>query len=167
MYLFRINEVGNRYGKLVVESFDSLSKCGHAKWLCRCDCGGTKVVQGQCLRRGATNSCGCLIREAGRANITAWHDANKARKFLQEVWNTAKKGGNQMDSNKFQTNGGTPAAPSNINGTPAATGDKGNTDPTNVPSIIAPVPQNGDSALCGSACPPPVQLNNGDGIKQR
>jgi hypothetical protein len=72
-----------------------------------------------------------------------------------------------MDSNKFATNGSTLAAPSNINGTPAATGDKSNTDPKNVPSIIAPVPQNGDSALCGSACPPPVQLNAGDGIKQK
>jgi hypothetical protein len=32
-------------------------------WLCRCDCGGRKVVRGHSLRRGETTSCGCLVRE--------------------------------------------------------------------------------------------------------
>jgi hypothetical protein len=71
-------------------------------------------------------------------------------------------------SNKLPTNGMTPTMPGNtINGTPAATGDQGNTDPKNVPSIIAPKPDNGTTALCGAACPPPVKLNSGDGLKQR
>jgi hypothetical protein len=86
-----IDMIGRRYGRLKVESYDSVSKDGHAKWFCRCDCGGTKVVQGNCLRRGVTNSCGCLQSENASQQLTAWHDANKARKFLQEVWQEATR----------------------------------------------------------------------------
>lgn len=33
------------------------------KWLCRCDCGGEKVVSQNMLAAGKTASCGCLRRE--------------------------------------------------------------------------------------------------------
>lgn len=57
------DETGKRYGRLtVVERFPVPGeKCAH--WLCKCDCGGTKVVRGVDLRCGATQSCGCLKRE--------------------------------------------------------------------------------------------------------
>ena len=32
-------------------------------WLCRCDCGHEKIVNGWSLTRHATNSCGCLRNE--------------------------------------------------------------------------------------------------------
>ena len=34
-----------------------------ALWLCRCDCGTEKLVNGSCLRRGTTRSCGCRGKE--------------------------------------------------------------------------------------------------------
>ena len=47
-------------------------------WLCRCDCGGTKVVQANNLTRPTgTKSCGCLRREANAAKMRehgAWND---------------------------------------------------------------------------------------------
>jgi very-short-patch-repair endonuclease len=55
-----INEVGNRYGKLVVlEKADNRRK-GAAAWLCQCDCGNKVVISGMELRRGDTKSCGCI-----------------------------------------------------------------------------------------------------------
>lgn len=54
-----INEVGNRYGRLVVlEKVESIN--GRAAWKCQCDCGNTVIVKGKYLRNGDTKSCGCL-----------------------------------------------------------------------------------------------------------
>lgn len=53
-----IQMAGKRYGRLlVIERRHDATK--HAKWLCRCDCGQTKIVGGGSLRSGDTSSCGC------------------------------------------------------------------------------------------------------------
>ena len=54
------NEIGNRYGKLVVIERAENNNRGEAQWLCRCDCGCEKVVRANDLRSGRTISCGCL-----------------------------------------------------------------------------------------------------------
>lgn len=33
------------------------------RWLCECDCGQRKTVEGRNLRNGRSGSCGCLMRE--------------------------------------------------------------------------------------------------------
>lgn len=33
------------------------------KWLCRCDCGNTRLILEQSLRARRTNSCGCIRKE--------------------------------------------------------------------------------------------------------
>ena len=57
------NEIGNRYGKLVVVAKDEeLSLIKHrAQWVCKCDCGNFKIVSSKCLRDGKTKSCGCML----------------------------------------------------------------------------------------------------------
>lgn len=58
--------VGKKFGKLLVigraTSPDSV-RTREVYWLCRCDCGSTKRVQGGHLRRGKIKSCGCLSIE--------------------------------------------------------------------------------------------------------
>jgi len=54
------NEIGNRYGKLVVLERAENNKYGDAQWLCQCDCGNQTIVKGVSLRNGHTKSCGCL-----------------------------------------------------------------------------------------------------------
>lgn len=54
-----INEVGNRYGKLVVEYEDGRAD-GVALWHCRCDCGQYTTTRAPSLRNGSTRSCGCI-----------------------------------------------------------------------------------------------------------
>ena len=55
----RIDETGKRYGKLTVIG-QAVSEGGHARWICKCDCGNTTVVIGANLRSGNVRSCGCL-----------------------------------------------------------------------------------------------------------
>lgn len=67
-----INEIGNRYGKLLVIAKDEeLSIQKHrAQWICKCDCGNTKIVSSKCLREKKTLSCGCIGSSLGENNIT-------------------------------------------------------------------------------------------------
>lgn len=58
-----IDLTGQRFGRLTVVSRAKNTKCRHPRWKCRCDCGSMPVVSGNDLRRGHTESCGCLQKE--------------------------------------------------------------------------------------------------------
>lgn len=58
-----IDLTGQRFGRLTVVSRAENTKYGHPRWKCRCDCGNMPVVSGNDLRRGHTESCGCLQKE--------------------------------------------------------------------------------------------------------
>ena len=53
------NEIGNKYGKLLVLEFLGKRKTttDHSYWLCGCDCGGTHETTGTSLRSGNTTQC--------------------------------------------------------------------------------------------------------------
>ena len=58
-----IDETGNRYGKLTV--LGRSARTGHgAHWVCECDCGNFSIPNGNSLRAGTSNSCGCNRVEA-------------------------------------------------------------------------------------------------------
>jgi len=63
--------VGKQFGRWVVLS--KSSRVGEAYWLCECTCGSIKEVYGYALRKGNSQSCGCLAHEraaeAGRQNV--------------------------------------------------------------------------------------------------
>lgn len=61
---------GRRFGRLVVIKFAEM-RSSESFWLCRCDCGSSAEVRGWMLRDGSTRSCGCLHREAVRADRVA------------------------------------------------------------------------------------------------
>lgn len=70
---------GHRNGRLVAVRL-AHKKNGRAHWLCRCDCGGERVVQSNNLtRESGTKSCGCLRAEA-----------QAARRKRDGVWNDGK-----------------------------------------------------------------------------
>lgn len=54
----KIDLTGQRFGRWIVLEY---RKPG--RWLCKCDCGNTKEVEGRNLRAGKTQSCGCLQKE--------------------------------------------------------------------------------------------------------
>jgi hypothetical protein len=53
-----IDITGNKYNMLTVIAFAYVKKDSY--WLCRCDCGNTKIVSVANLKSGQTKSCGCL-----------------------------------------------------------------------------------------------------------
>lgn len=61
----KINEIGNKYGKLtVIDYATSINK--RTVWKCKCDCGNICEVKGKYLRNGDTTSCGCVSKERVR-----------------------------------------------------------------------------------------------------
>ena len=55
----KIDETGNRYGKLLVLKEAPRGPDRRLRWLCLCDCGTEKAISGSALRRGYYKSCGC------------------------------------------------------------------------------------------------------------
>lgn len=53
------NMVGQRIGLWTVLSYAGINKNRLALWLCKCDCGNTRKLNGCLLRRGESKSCGC------------------------------------------------------------------------------------------------------------
>jgi hypothetical protein len=58
----KIDMSGQRFGNLVAIKTSGLTRQNSVKWLCKCQCGGEKIVDGSSLRQGLTKSCGCLGR---------------------------------------------------------------------------------------------------------
>ena len=54
--------VGYRVGSLTVEKATEEKKCGYWIWLCRCDCGGSILLDTRCLKRGTVRDCGCVTK---------------------------------------------------------------------------------------------------------
>jgi hypothetical protein len=63
----KLDLTGQVFGRLTVikEAEPHVLPSGRrkSKWLCECSCGGDVEVRTECLRRGDTQSCGCLNRE--------------------------------------------------------------------------------------------------------
>lgn len=69
-----IDLTGQRFGRLtVIERANKPGEGYSPTWLCKCDCGNTKIVVGQSLRSGITVSCGCWQRENNPRNMVRTH----------------------------------------------------------------------------------------------
>ncbi len=75
---------GKRFNRLrVVELSATKDSCGKPKWMCVCDCGSECEVSGSCLRRGQTQSCGCLCVERSKLSNTT-HGKKGSR--VHRIW---------------------------------------------------------------------------------
>lgn len=68
------NEIGKRYGRLIVLGPAEKKSKGSSSWLCQCDCGKQTIVHAWDLRSGRTTSCGCYFQEVIR-NKTLVHNS--------------------------------------------------------------------------------------------
>jgi hypothetical protein len=55
------------FGKLTVIERAGSTRDHRPTWLCKCECGNEKVVEGDSLTRGKTKSCGCIRSEVMKA----------------------------------------------------------------------------------------------------
>lgn len=53
---------GRTFGLLTVVGREE-SRNGRSRWLCRCTCGGEKIVTAHDLKAGKVKSCGCFKKE--------------------------------------------------------------------------------------------------------
>ena len=65
----RIDMTGQKYGIWTVLQF-SRHENNRTYWLCRCDCGTEKEIDGHALRSGHTQSCGCYNADKLRERFT-------------------------------------------------------------------------------------------------
>lgn len=63
----RLDITGQVFGRLTALSWEK--EGGKTKWNCSCSCGGTAKVVVFKLTTGATQSCGCLLKEANRSRL--------------------------------------------------------------------------------------------------
>lgn len=72
------NIEGIRFGGLITLRRHGTDKQGNATWLCKCDCGGEKIVSGARLKDGNVKSCGCLNHRKGPES-SCWKGGYKAK----------------------------------------------------------------------------------------
>lgn len=76
----RAKLLGKRFGMLEVIKFVGINveskRSKRAKWLCKCDCGGTVIAQSEALLGGYRKSCGCIQREGARERMTGENHPN-------------------------------------------------------------------------------------------
>lgn len=107
-----VDLTGQKFGKLTVLSRAENDKFGKAQWLCQCECGNTKIINGSSLRRGLTVSCGChklqklkeyndnhVINEIGNIygylTVISRNEDPSFNKDGRAMWNCKCKCGNQ------------------------------------------------------------------------
>src|SRR3990167_7386277 len=69
------------FGRLYVSHRDMnfIGKHQGARFVCKCECGNIKTIRASQLKRGKTNSCGCLQKE---------QQSKKTKKGFQEISGT-------------------------------------------------------------------------------
>jgi len=83
---------GDVFCRLTVVSFSHLDKRWRRHYLCRCQCGVEKTIQGTLLRSGNTKSCGCLVQESAR-NRCLPHGVSSMNLVYAGYRHKAKKAG--------------------------------------------------------------------------
>lgn len=85
-----INLVGQKFGKLKVIEY-----AGNSKWLCKCECGNTKIINGKHLREKETFSCGCYRIERAKQMVDEFHEKNKkhqkSKTRIYKIWQGMKQ----------------------------------------------------------------------------
>jgi hypothetical protein len=87
-----VNQIGLRFGKLVVVSRAGVGKNKKVLWKCVCDCGKETIAVSGSLVTGNTSSCGCLFKErvtkhggTGKASYNTW------RAMMRRCYNVLDK----------------------------------------------------------------------------
>jgi hypothetical protein len=85
---YRLDNTGQRFGRLTALAFLRATPQGDSLWLCQCDCGNTTHVRAGALRSGHIRSCGCLKIEMVRLSHLSHGQAGTK---LYKVWSEMKR----------------------------------------------------------------------------
>lgn len=80
-----IDLTGQRFGRLEVLSRanDYIGKNGRKRtcWNCKCDCGNECIVRSECLKSGATKSCGCYNKEVAKNKVKKYNQFDMSNEY--------------------------------------------------------------------------------------
>ena len=81
---------GQKFGRLTVIERATDKKYSRPHWICQCECGNTKIIQGNSLTSGATQSCGCFNKERTseamkKLNEEQWKNENFRRARSEQM----------------------------------------------------------------------------------
>lgn len=80
---------GKQFGKLIAIDYKGdKTPSGERLWLCKCECGNTKLVQRKHLQAGFTKSCGCVAHPKNK-NHKGWKGYEDIPK---DFYSTVKRG---------------------------------------------------------------------------
>ena len=87
-----INMVGKRFNMWeVLESVEAVSRSGKKYWVCKCDCGTVRAVEGKSLRNGTSKNCGCIRKiTAAKASAAANKKHGMKNTRLYNIWRGMK-----------------------------------------------------------------------------
>ena len=86
-----IDLTGQKFGRLTVKHRVGKDGRGESIWHCICECGNTKDVLSSNLRKGATQSCGCLQKERAGKKTSIKDLTNKKFGKLTAIKPTEKR----------------------------------------------------------------------------
>lgn len=101
-----IDEIGNRYGRLLVVGESDRNYHGTKRWICKCDCGEVVSVTGADLRKGHTTSCGCYHREMFGEMASSRKTHGKSKQRLYKIWSSMKTRCYDTNSDFYKYYGG-------------------------------------------------------------
>ena len=83
-----IDLTDKKFGRLTVIKRVGSSKKKSIIWLCKCDCGNKKEIDGWYLRNGDTKSCGCWNRE--QCKMINYKHGDRGKR-LYRIWRGMKQ----------------------------------------------------------------------------
>lgn len=92
------NLIGQRFGKLTVIKRVGNDKNNRVQYLCKCECGSTKIIRGSSLTSGNTKSCGCNF---GRKKTQSFYGTR-----LYRIWANIKSRCTNPKYIRFEDYGG-------------------------------------------------------------
>lgn len=92
---------GKKFGRLTAIKRDFTKK--RTAWLCKCECGNTKIVTSTHLKSGLTKSCGCLQKERA---IEAKTKHKQSSTSLYHRWKAIKQRCHNPNNKRYYQYGG-------------------------------------------------------------
>lgn len=94
---------GEKFGRLTVLKRHGSNKKGQAMWMCECECGNIKIVNGSNLRTGHVMSCGCLNKELAKERFIK-HNLRYTK--IYNVWRDMKYRCENKNNPQYKDYGG-------------------------------------------------------------
>lgn len=91
----------------VLSPVNKPSQSGKKYWLCRCDCGTVRHVEGKSLRNGSSKNCGCVRREKSKiasSIVNRKHGMRNSRLYV--IWRSMKGRIHYKSTNSYERYGG-------------------------------------------------------------